>query len=443
MSHLLLNRKPLLLTLGICVPFAFVLGGCMTVSPIQAPTTGTGTTGQAPLTIAYAAASLSGIAGTAVTADTVSYTGGAPTAYSVTAGSLPTGLTLNSSNGSVTGTPTASGSYSVTIEGSNSSGSASTTLTGTIIPLRAYVSDWVANVYVCSTSPTNGGLSNCTATPSSGAPAWVPSYVTIAALSGGNFAYVADSGGNVYVCSVNTTTGALSGCGVTPSSGAPSWNMSGDGSITVMTFGGTTYVYVATSSSVAATSGLYICAANQTTGALSGCTKNTGPWGFPDMVTFGTASGTNYAYVADNDNDAIWKCSVNTSTGVLSGCATTPSSGAPAWNPFGITLGTVGGVNYAYVADQSNPGNVYVCLVSSADGSLSSCVTSDGGDSTWAPGSITLNTLGSNTYAYVADWNGNLDVCTVNPTNGTLSSCEASPSSGAPTWTPGNVHFFY
>jgi hypothetical protein len=123
------------------------LTGAITGIPLTAGVTvatltasnGAGTSGPLTLTITIAAASLTPVITSPVTAPgTVGTTfvtypiiaTGLPSSYSATG--LPPGLVINTLTGQITGTPTTPGTYVVTISATNSSGTGTTTLTITV-----------------------------------------------------------------------------------------------------------------------------------------------------------------------------------------------------------------------------------------------------------------------------------------------------------------------
>ena len=163
---------------------------------------------------------------------------------------------------------------------------------------------------------------------------------------------------------------------------------------------------------------------------------------------------TQFAYVADNSSNNIYRCLVNR-IGALSGCRATPST-TPGWFPSGIVLASVNHTLYAYIASNPSPNSaIYRCLIN-PDGTLgafNTCLNPTPKNidaSVWGPQGIAFATVSNNgaatQYAYVADSDGgHVYQCTLDitgkPTNGTLTSCTATPSAGAPSWNPTGITF--
>jgi len=325
----------------------------------------------------------------------------------------------------------------IACNGGNSVGSSGRTF--------AYVNTYnnvIGSIFQCNVS-ISGALSGCIITPSSNSPtSWIPDNITFNVSSGVISAYVSnygnanDSGnGNVYQCGINVITGALTTCTATAPGVLPTTVVAYN--VTFNSSGGTPYAYVSDYSG-----NIYQCSINSA-GMLIACsiTPSSGaPIGWnPSGITFFVVGGTTYAYVSDFVGN-IYQCNV-TATGALTACGVTPSSGAPAsWNPYApIIFNAINGVTYAYVADFT--GNVYKCNVNSLTGALSACVTTGLAPGAWIPDGITFNISGGVTYAYVADsMGGSLFQCNVLITNGALTNCAitGTPSGG---WTPYGVSF--
>jgi mono/diheme cytochrome c family protein len=166
----------------------------------------------APSNLAYSKNPLVAAVGSAITADTATFTGGAST-FSVSPG-LPTGLSLSPTTGAVSGTPTViQGSTNYTVTATNSGGSTTATLNIT-------VNDGAPTSLVYSKNPLTAtkGVMITSDTPSSGGGAVVSYSVTPPLPTG---------------LSLNTATGIVSG---TPSAIQTSTNYT----ITATNSGGST-----------------------------------------------------------------------------------------------------------------------------------------------------------------------------------------------------------
>ena len=70
---------------------------------------------------------------------TLAYSGGTPSLWTMSAGALPMGLSLNANTGQISGTPSGSGAYNFTITASNSAAFDVQVYTGTVTPtIREY-----------------------------------------------------------------------------------------------------------------------------------------------------------------------------------------------------------------------------------------------------------------------------------------------------------------
>jgi len=164
--------------------------------------------------------------------------------------------------------------------------------------------------------------------------------------------------------------------------------------------------------------------------------------GAPAWTPYGIAlalvNGIQFAYVADIVGH-VYQCSLKTDE-TFNSCSATPSSAAPSWNSHGLGIGTVNGSQYAYIGDQSGD-HIYRCVINS-DGTFSSCIiTPASGAPAWTPRVITLATVSGTTYAYVTDFgSANLRMCTLN-SDGTFNTCSTTPTSGAPGWSAYGISF--
>lgn len=245
------------------------------------------------------------------------------------------------------------------------------------------------------------------------------------------FVYVVDSGNNttpVFKCSINSS--ALNCTGLTDSSlpSAP-W------SITFGTAGGTQFAYILQESA----SDIYRC--NIGNGDLSGCTSvgSTALAGAnPFQMAITTVNQSAYAYVATGTS--VVQCPLN-SDGTLGTCV--GLSNIPGAGDFeGIAfLTTKNGNQYAYLADQNS--TVYKCPVTvggSHNGDFSSCPEANNDSSLGISGaqSIAVAKVNKSQYAYIGalGGTGNKDswICKVDPSTGYLNNCSASPGSQPTDW---------
>ena len=134
----------------------------------------------------------------AISTNSASSSGGAPTSYSVSP-ALPAGLSLNTSTGAITGTPTtASAAANYTVTATNRCGSTTKAVNITVSPASPAALTYTANtVTYCA----NVAISTNSASRSGGAPT---SYSVSPALPAG--------------LSLNTSTGAITG---TPTTRVP------------------------------------------------------------------------------------------------------------------------------------------------------------------------------------------------------------------------------
>jgi hypothetical protein len=208
--------------------------------------------------------------------------------------------------------------------------------------------------------------------------------------NGGIFACTTDSNtGAPAVCAATATGLTLAGTTVNGTYTPAGWNPNGMDIFT--NTGGTTYAYVISNGEGSNLSdSLYVCAVDSTSGALTGC-SNSGsgvPMGFApgtlsssmmyiNSVSIQAIGSNTYMYLAGYSS--IFKCQINSSTGaIVSGsCAATQGGIATgAWSPVGLSFSNLGGATtYAYVSDSTHS-EMYVCSVSNTDGTLSGCAVS-------------------------------------------------------------------
>lgn len=227
------------------------------------------------------------------------------------------------------------------------------------------------------------------------------------------YAYISNFGNStVSQCTVDSSTGALTGCGTTGS------GFSSNIGVSLSNY----YSFV--DNNTATTS--VRCRVSSSTGALSTCTNTGSGLSSPQGNTLNNA----YFYAVNSANSTVSKCTVSSSTGDLSSCNTT---GSGFNSPRAIVINN----GFAYIANGS--GTVSKCTVDSTSGALSSCVSTGSGFGN--PNGIVIN----NGFAYIANVSGStVSKCTVDGTTGLLSSCATTGSGFAnPRGMNINNNFIY
>lgn len=140
--------------------------------------------------------------------------------------------------------------------------------------------------------------------------------------------------------------------------------------------------------------------------------------------------------ITDESTDSIWRCAISASTGAVSGCTKTYT--LTGLDPRGVVLNG----NYAYIASGGagvSVGGVYVCPVNadgsfgtnSANPSAAACAESS------APGTLVNSPHGvavNGGFLYIVNGGSAADpvtVCTISTADGSLSSCVATATSAA------------
>ena len=420
-----------------------------TTLPYLPPTTSgpppvVGQAGTAAPTLSYiATTSDSGTIGYAMSvAPNIIMPNGAPiTACAIKASTtaLPTGLSINANTCVISGTPTGASSGQYTIVATNSVA----TSTGSLVTLTVaapsphiYISDTSFGYMACPLDTTTGLLQACAAHAGGN---YYNSFDLDATVSGVVGHLFMGMGSGVVGCTANTATGTVT-CPRAPTSA-----VQGGKAATVHTLSsGAQFVYT-----FDANSNIYVCPV--TNGVPGSCTmtdsglsvpiagqgNSSGQWK-PEGITFYTTTGdpttggTTYAYVLeDHLTGSIFKCTVtDPTTGVLSNCAaiSTPGLGSVG-GASKLTVQTVGSNTYMYMATY---GTVMKCTLTPSTGALSACTTTTGTVTGWNAGFITFSSLGGSTlYAYVADdLNSKIYVCGLNTSTGAFSTCTPSAASG-------------
>jgi hypothetical protein len=232
-------------------------------------------------------------------------------------------------------------------------------------------------------------------------------------------AYVSDSQNGVYVCSIDATTGALSGCQTTGGGFSGAWS--------VAFFSGNTanYAYVVDGQRA----NLYLCTVNDDGTLSSSCTNQSNQnanFSYPEQVT--VVSSTLYA--ADQGSPVggeVTQCAIDAANGTLSDCSVT-AGGSGLRYASGVTLDG----SFAYVATDNN--GLFVCDVDPTNGGLTNCTTATTSGS-YVGNTWTLTISGA--VAYLANAGSGLTTCTVGGA-GVLSACSStSLASGFPPFATG------
>ena len=269
-------------------------------------------------------------------------------------------------------------------------------------PRFAYVTDLTSgNVSVCAISASTGALSECTST--SGFNFHLPE--TIALNPAGTFAYIADNGNGLAFCAVDAVTGELNKCAYT----GDLTNIQTAG-VVLNAAGNRAYVsyYNGGTASI-----VQLCTV-EASGELTGCAPTgSGFSGTTDLEGITLNPSGTFAYVANNSG-GIFYCPIDKTTGELGVCHLTGTLGLSA---AGITLNAAGTVAY----ETERGGAISVCTASPSTGLLTGCVPTATGVTLAVWGNVAINTAG--TYAYAPNHN-HVSLCSsVDPTTGALSGC--------------------
>ena len=240
--------------------------------------------------------------------------------------------------------------------------------------------------------------------------------VDIAYIATAQNAYVSDTQHGVYICSINGTTGALTGCQTTGGGFSGSW------SVAFYSGNSANYAYVVDGPRA----NVYLCTVNDDGTLSTSCTNQTdqnAAFSYPEQVT--VVGSTLYA--ADQGSPSggeVTMCAINAVDGTLSNCIASGSGGDLRYAS-GVTLDG----SFAYVATDNN--GLYICGVDSADGSLTTCTAATTSGSSVGD-AWTLVVSGA--VAYIAGGSG-FGTCTIGGA-GDLSACSnTSLASGSITAT--------
>lgn len=273
------------------------------------------------------------------------------------------------------------------------------------------------SVSLCAINKENGALFGCAAT---GNDFTGPLGVTF--NHSHNFAYVSNASGSVSVCKVTSSSGVLSNC-------KPATNAFFPSSSGIVLNTANTFAYV-TSYDNTPSGSVNLCKVTVSDGTLSACAPTGSDFNLPNGITLNTANSV--AYVTNSLSffpptpGYLSTCSVDASTGALSGCSIQSGAGSFV-QPFGIAIHKAGA--HLYVSDAGTGpglGSVSICDVSGLN--ISNCISTTAGGTLVnlnAPAGLTLSPDNSKLYlTSLAD--NTVTVCTVSTDGSTLSHCSTT-----------------
>lgn len=285
---------------------------------------------------------------------------------------------------------------------------------------QAYVSNFGDNaVKLCLINPDTGALINCR---DSGAGAVFDDPAVVAINVAGSHAYVSNFGGSVgtvvSLCSVNLTTGDLSGCANSDGDGTAVFN----GPLGITLDSSLTRAYVP---SINANT-VDVCTITNT-GKLTNCANTGGAFVNPISATFNALRSQ--VYISNTGDGSISVCAVNFNTGDLTNCTNSDGDGSAVFS--GPALISFSGTGRVYVSNNGMGAgtSVSLCYVNLITGKLFGCADSGVGPIFNAPVSVALNA--DNTLLYVSNnASTTISACVINPTTGKLTSCANADGDG-------------
>lgn len=277
--------------------------------------------------------------------------------------------------------------------------------------LYAYVGDAINDtVYQCLINADTGGLLSCPVAFGG------TDNLAIHPSSGANYAYVILEGGaGIQKCPINASTGVITVASCVDSGAGFTFTNATDIFFPGLTFGSTVLVYVTDAGS----NQVFFCTLNGTTGALSTCTDSSlgAIFDEPTGISFDTVSGTIYAYVVNSGSNEISQCGVNASTGHFISCSNTADTVFS--QPVGINFFTpVESSEFAYITDITTD-SVIRCEFNDSSGLLEFCTDSGVGGIFDNPIDMASETANSIPYIYVTNsGSGSVSQCQVDELTG-------------------------
>jgi hypothetical protein len=276
-----------------------------------------------------------------------------------------------------------------------------------------------------------------------GAPNFLnqPRDVFVYTVGGTEYAFVVSIGDNSLSIFDVSTPATPSFTGVISGAGAPNYIEVPTG-VFVTTIGGTEYALVTSPSDDDALT--IIDVSTPGTPALSGVIMGSGApnyLGGARSVHVATIGGTEYAFVASVDDDALSIIDVSTPatpafTGFISGTGTLDGASS-------VYVATVGGTEYAFVASNADNALSIIDVSTPATPSLTGSLAGDGSPNFLnGARSVHVATVGGVEYAFVASPTDNaLSIIDVS-TPGTPTLAGAVSGTGAPDYLDGAAYVF-
>ncbi len=267
---------------------------------------------------------------------------------------------------------------------------------------KLYVTNWDGNnISLCDI--ISGNLKYCLITATSNTFAH-PEAVAIS----NNVLFVANIGGGISSCIINSSSGELSNCGnAIPSSTPAVYAPTG------ISIQGTT-AYIADSGPEQSNQGVTTCTV---AGAqLNSCTFNQGSATFSVPSDLAIIDNTVYVTNFNNQDVPTTYCMIMPSL-CTSGLGTITGTSNLLNEPEGIYFATIGGINYAYFTNHGN-NTVVLCTVSSST-TFSNCKITGG----YFSGFGNLAILNAPLKAFIPSGLKSIGVCDVSSVDGSLSNC--------------------
>lgn len=228
-----------------------------------------------------------------------------------------------------------------------------------------------------------------------------------ALAASGGVLFIANIGGGMSSCTINSLTGELSDCKAAAAANQPIYAPDG------IAIDGST-AYISSSGPESFHQGITTCTLSGS--SLTNCSFTQGAATFSVPSDLALANGTIYVTNFNSQTVQTTYCAVG------GACAsgtegTITGTGNLLSEPEGLIFATLGGVNYAYFTNHGN-NSVVVCTVSTPT-TFSNCKVTGG----YFSGFGNLAVLTNPATAFIPSGLKTLSSCDVNLTNGSLSNC--------------------